>query len=63
MKKEDTIKKLYAMSEMTIETNAARRLIVELENKIKQLESICDDLVDVSKGQESQSWSDYKGKR
>ena len=32
----------------------------DIDKKIQFLESICDELVQLPKGQESHSWSDYK---
>jgi len=60
--RKEEVLKAYNKSETTVEIDYVHELIDNLVDTIKDLENICDELVNLPKGQESHSWSDYKAR-
>ncbi|MEA2090950.1 MAG: hypothetical protein U9O83_01130 [Campylobacterota bacterium] len=61
--RKNEVKKVYDYAEYSIELDTVHKLVDELVDKIKTLESICDELIELPKGVESHSWSDYKSSK
>ncbi|MEA3330618.1 MAG: hypothetical protein U9Q29_02870 [Campylobacterota bacterium] len=58
--REKEVKKVYDYAEYSVELDTVHKIVDDLVDKIKSLEIICDELVNLPKGVESHSWSDYK---